>query len=156
MAQMTKFAGTNGTTAPDAMVNILGKEFVDGVCFCKLADATPEGSDGDDSQDESDLAKSKKASPDVFVVHPISMTDNEKQKGRIMASELWRNAQFVTWDFKGNVIQDASMVLRRQLQRMPQRVGKYLKLEVLFVHLFIARTFANDFFSDGYWQGHLS
>lgn len=140
MAQMSKFAGTNGTTAPDTMVNILGKEFVDGVHFCKLTDATMEGSDGDNSQDESDLAKPKKAKPAVFVVHPIYMTAEEKQKGRIMASELWRNAQFVTWDFKGNVIQDASMVLRRQLRGMPQGVGKYLKLEVLFFPLFYRLT----------------
>lgn len=128
MAQMAKFAGANGTTAPDAMVNILGKEFVDGVCFCKLTDAT----EGDDSQDGSSSAKSKRGEPAVFVVHPIHMTDEEKQKGRILASELWRSAQFVTWNFKSNVIQDASMVLRRQLQRTPQGVGKYLKLEVFF------------------------
>lgn len=132
MAQMSKFAGANGTTAPDTMVNILGKEFVDGIRFCKLTGVTTEGSDGNNSQDESHLAKPKKAKPAVFVVHPIYMTAEEKQKGRIMASELWRNAQFVTWDFKDNVIQDASMVLRRQLREMPPGVGKYLKLEVIF------------------------
>lgn len=133
MAQMAKFVGANGTTAPDAMVNILGKEFVDGVCFCKLTDAT----EGDNLQDGSSPAKSKRGEPAVFVVHPISMTDEEKQKGRILASELWRSAQFVTWNFKNNVIQDASMVLRRQLQRTPQGVGKYLKLEVFFSTLSI-------------------
>lgn len=133
MAQMARFAGANGTTAPDAMVNILGKEFVDGVCFCKLTDAT-EGNDDDNPQDGSSSAKSK-GKPAVFVVHPISMTDEEKQKGRVLASELWRSAQFVTWNFKSNVIQDASMVLRRQLQRTPQGVGKYLKLEVFFFYL---------------------
>lgn len=134
MAQMARFAGANGTTAPDAMVNILGKEFVDGVGFCKLTDAT-EGSDDDSPQDGSSSAKRKKGKPAVYVIHPISMTDEEKQKGRILASELWRSAQFVTWNFKSNVIQDASMVLRRQLQRTPQGVGKYLKLEVFFFYL---------------------
>lgn len=129
MAQMSKFTGARGTTAPDAMVNILGKDFTDGILFCKLTDAT-EGNDGDNSQDGSTPTEGKKAKPAVYVVHPISMTDVERQKGRIMASELWRNAQFVTWDFKGNVIQDASMVLRRQLQRIPRGIGKYLKLEV--------------------------
>lgn len=136
MAQMSKFASANGTTAPEATVNMLGKEYVDGVQFCKLADAAESSDDEDAQNDDETRVKTIKVKPAVFVVHPVTMTDQEKQKGRVMASELWRNAQFVAWDFKDNVIQDASMVLRRRLRQLPQGEEKYLKLEVLFIYLF--------------------
>lgn len=138
---MSKVASANGTTAPDAMVNILGKEYVDGVQFCKLTDAMVV-SDDEDVEDGDDVhIKRNKVKPAIFVVHPVTMTDKEKQKGRTMASDLWRNAQFVTWNFKENVIQDASMVLRRQLQQLPEGEGKYLKLEVLGIRFFYVLYF---------------
>lgn len=138
--RIPKPAGPKFIATPQTMVNLnlLGKDFTDGVHFCKLTDETTSSDDGNGSQGDRDSTNSgAKRKPASFVVHPITMTEEEKQRGRIMARDLWRNADFVGWDFKENVIRDASMVLRRQIMELPQGQGKYLKLEVLSTPSFI-------------------
>ncbi|KAL7267985.1 hypothetical protein RUND412_009409 [Rhizina undulata] len=129
MGRIELISQENTSHRPDTIINLLGAEFTEAVAFCKFIE---EDSTYEQDEERVKAENAQRREGRRFVLHPVTgLQFQEVCTSRYWVYRVCSNVQFMLYDFRSNVILDASMSFVRRCKELVEgKMGKSFKVEV--------------------------